>query len=143
MLDRNQRWRYGRDSYRRPDEPINPMYYDVDELRDDGTAKRFVEQHHYSGSYPAARFRFGLYNHGQLVGVSVFSHPVRAEVLTSVFPASPQILLSWAASSYWMRCPVTVKRGSWPAVSNACADASCAAWYHFRTRFRAPRQRGA
>lgn len=89
MLDRNQRWRYGRDSYRRPDEPINPMYYDVDELRDDGTAKRFVEQHHYSGSYPAARFRFGLYNHGQLVGVSVFSHPVRAEVLTSVFPGQP------------------------------------------------------
>ena len=89
MLDLNQRWRHGRDSYRRPDEQINPMYYDVDELRDDATAKRFVEQHHYSGSYPAARFRFGLYCYGRLVGVSVFSVPVRAEVLTSVFPGDP------------------------------------------------------
>lgn len=56
-------------------------------IGDDHTARAFVEQHHYSGSYPAARFRFGLYRHGRLVGVAVFSHPCNDRVLTSIFPA--------------------------------------------------------
>jgi len=82
----NQRWLFGRDSYRKPEEPIRPSEYEVSEFKGDLEPKRFVEAHHYSGSYPAARFRFGLHRHGQLVGVAVFSHPCRDSVLTNVFP---------------------------------------------------------
>ena len=84
----NQRWCQGRDSYRIPSETIRTSDYEVEELADDTTPKNFVLGHHYSGSYPAARFRFGLRRHGHLVGVSVFSHPCSNRVLTSVFPCS-------------------------------------------------------
>lgn len=82
----NQRWRNGRERYRPPGEVIRSSEYDVAELPADTEAKQFVVQHHYSGSYPAARFRFGLYRHGTLVGVSVFSHPCNDKVLTTTFP---------------------------------------------------------
>lgn len=82
----NQRWRNKLDSYREPSERINPSAYEVAELPGDKLAKAFVTQHHYSGSYPAARFRFGLYRAAELVGVAVFSHPMRDDILTSCFP---------------------------------------------------------
>jgi len=81
-----QRWRSGRDAYRPPDEVIRTAEYDVAELPDDGLAKAFVLAHHYSASYPAARWRFGLFHKGVLVGVAVFSHPCNDRVLTSIFP---------------------------------------------------------
>jgi hypothetical protein len=84
-----QRWRLGLDRYRPPDEPIRTAEYEVAELLDDGVAKAFVLRHHYSGSYPAARWRFGLFHHGALEGVAVFSHPCNDRVLTSVFPGRP------------------------------------------------------
>jgi hypothetical protein len=70
-----QRWREGRESYRPAGEPIATHRYEVAPIADDTTAKRFVLEHHYSGSYPAARFRFGLYRGGALEGVAVFSVP--------------------------------------------------------------------
>jgi hypothetical protein len=82
----NQRWRLGHASYRPPDEPIRTAEYDVAELSDDTIAKTFVLEHHYSGTYPAARWRFGLFRRGVLQGVAVFSHPCNDRVLTSVFP---------------------------------------------------------
>jgi hypothetical protein len=85
----NQRSRAGRDAYRPPDEPIRTAEYDVAELPDDRAAKAFVVRHHYSGSYPAARWRFGLFRRGVLQGVAVFSHPCNDLVLTSVFPGRP------------------------------------------------------
>jgi hypothetical protein len=85
----NQRWRQGRSRYRPPDEPIRTADYDVAELPDDKAAKAFVQEHHYSGSYPAARWRFGLFRRGQLQGVAVFSHPCNDRVLTTVFPGRP------------------------------------------------------
>jgi hypothetical protein len=52
------------------------------------TARDFVREHHYSHSYPASRLRYGLYEQqGALVGVAVLSVPMRAAVLTSVFPS--------------------------------------------------------
>jgi hypothetical protein len=54
----NQRWRDGRAAYRPPDELIRTCEYDVAELPDDTQAKAFVLAHHYSSSYPAARWRF-------------------------------------------------------------------------------------
>jgi len=46
-------------------------------------AKAFVVRHHYSGSYPAALFRVGLFetNPCRLVGVAVFSVPPSQKVL--------------------------------------------------------------
>jgi hypothetical protein len=85
----NQRWRVGRDAYRPPDEPIRTADYDVAELPNDTAAKTFVLEHHYSGSYPAARWRFGLFRRGVLQGVAVFSHPCNDRVLTAIFPGRP------------------------------------------------------
>jgi hypothetical protein len=84
-----QRWRGGSDSYRPPDETIRTTEYDVAELAGDIEAKAFVIAHHYSGSYPAARWRFGLWHHGRLKGVAVFSHPCNDRVLTNIFPGKP------------------------------------------------------
>lgn len=80
-----QRWRGGRASYRRPDEPIKTLEHEVAPI-DRETAKAFVLAHHYSASFPADRFRFGLFRGARLVGVAVFSVPARDEVLTRVFP---------------------------------------------------------
>lgn len=82
----NQRWRERCDLYRPAGEPIRTSEYDVAAIPDNGTAKEFIVRHHYSGSYPAARLRYGLYRHGALVGVAVYSHPCSDRVLTSVFP---------------------------------------------------------
>lgn len=84
-VDSCQRWRDRRDSYRPARETIRVQDFDVAPIDDDATARRFVEQHHYSGSYPAARERVGLYERGDLVGVAVFSHPTNDKVLTGTF----------------------------------------------------------
>jgi hypothetical protein len=72
---KTQRWRERRDSYRPTREPIRTALYDVAEIATDTEAREFVERHHYSGTYPAARARVGLYLRGELCGVAVFSHP--------------------------------------------------------------------
>lgn len=83
----NQRWHQGRDRYRPAGEPIDTRHYEVAGIDGDATAKAFVLTHHYSGTYPAARFRFGLYGRsGRLAGVAVFSHPANNRVLTNTFP---------------------------------------------------------
>lgn len=71
--------------FRRPDEQIRTSEFDVYPV---GTAvaKEFVVRHHYSGTFPADRFRFGLYWRGSLAGVAVFSHPASNKVLTNIFP---------------------------------------------------------
>jgi hypothetical protein len=77
----SQRWWYGRDRYRRFGEPIRTAEYEVAAL-DEAPARDFVRTHHYSGTYPAARRRFGLFHRGSLAGVAVFSIPVNDQVLT-------------------------------------------------------------
>lgn len=76
-----QRWRCGRASYRPAGELFAPLAHEVAEIDRDGPAREFVEAHHYSGTYPAARRRFGLYRGAALVGVAVFSVPMTAAVL--------------------------------------------------------------
>jgi hypothetical protein len=81
-----QRWREGRAKYRPAGElaRIDPRRYEVAALDGDGAdtvARAFVERHHYSSSYPAARERVGLYRAGELVGMAVFSHPPTNSVL--------------------------------------------------------------
>ena len=77
-----QRWNRGRDSYRPKGEPIDTSKYGIEILDSDNVAKGFVRAHHYSGSYPAARFRVGLYRVTrsgipELVGVCVFGVPAQ------------------------------------------------------------------
>lgn len=76
-----QRWRERASSYRPAGEVIRTRDFEVEELTDDTTPKRFIVEHHYSGSYPAARYRFGLYTGGQLVGVAVCSQPINDKAL--------------------------------------------------------------
>ena len=71
-----QRWRDGSASYRPAREVIDTTALAVASIPGDAEAKAFVERHHYSGSYPAARRRFGLYQAGVLVGVAVYSVPM-------------------------------------------------------------------
>lgn len=85
----NQRWRDRRDSYRPAGEVIDTARYEVAAIPDDTTAKGFVLQHHYSGAYPSARYRFGLYTEQRLVGVAVYSVPSNDKTLTNVFRGVP------------------------------------------------------
>ncbi len=85
----NQRWREGATRFITPSHVFDPRAFDVVTIDADKLAKGFVLSHHYSGSYPAARYRFGLYRRGELAGVAVFSHPCRDDVLTNVFPGTP------------------------------------------------------
>jgi len=83
-----QRWRDRRDHRRPAGEPFDPSRFAVD-LVDHAEARRFVEQHHYSGSYVAARVEVGLYHRpphrrrDDLVGVCVFSQPMNQRVITA------------------------------------------------------------
>lgn len=81
ITDLNQRWNNGRASYRPTGELINTAAYEVAAIDDDRTARDFVVGQHYSRSYPAARFRYGLYTAGALAGVAVFSVPVNDAAL--------------------------------------------------------------
>jgi hypothetical protein len=90
----NQRWRDRRDSRRPAGEEIRTERYHVESI-DEITAKRFVIQHHYSASYPAARCRAGLYRQGntchELVGVAVFSVPMNQRVVPKLTNQSPNL----------------------------------------------------
>jgi hypothetical protein len=81
-----QRWRDRRDTYRPAGEPIVTRHYEVAAVATDREARGFVERHHYSGSYPAARARFGLYRGAELVGVAVLSQPASQAALQAALP---------------------------------------------------------
>jgi hypothetical protein len=82
IVDACQRWTAHRAVFVRPDgATFGPHAWEVAEIPDDTTARAFVEAHHYSGCYPAARRRFGLYHRADLVGVAVFSQPMAADAL--------------------------------------------------------------
>lgn len=76
LTDVVQRWRDGRDRYRPAREVVDTRRLEVAGIDLDRPARAFVERHHYEHTYPAARFRFGLYDGAELVGVAVFSQPV-------------------------------------------------------------------
>jgi len=81
-----QRWSGRRHTWRhRSEGGFDPRRYDVGPLAE-SDARPFVETNHYSGSFPAARLRYGLHDGPWLVGVAVLAVPMRVAVLTSVFP---------------------------------------------------------
>lgn len=77
-----QRWDQGNARYKPAGSLFNPRGFEVSTISSDKVAKAFIQTHHYSGTYPAARFRFGLHRPGgELVGVAVFSQPASNAVL--------------------------------------------------------------
>jgi hypothetical protein len=77
-----QRWRQGREHWRVDrDEGFRKADYAAD-IISDGVARTFVVKHHYSGSYPIARERVGLFRGTELVGVAVFSIPINNSVVS-------------------------------------------------------------
>lgn len=84
-----QRWRRGRARYRPAGEVFDTARAAVN-LIDEGTARRFVVEHHYAASYPAARLRVGLFvkdrfTRDQLAGVAVFSVPMSQGIIPRWF----------------------------------------------------------
>ena len=62
IADSCQRFTRRRQGWRPAGEVIDTHQYFVEPIPDDTTAKRFVLEHHYEGTYPAARFRYGLFH---------------------------------------------------------------------------------
>ena len=84
-----QRWDRRRASYRPAGEIFDPRFASVEPIGE-REAKAFVETHHYSGSYPAARFRAGVwikepFKKDRLAGVGVFSVPMNQKVVPAYF----------------------------------------------------------
>lgn len=75
LMAGSQRWRDRREK-RVPAGPlIDPAAYTVAAI-EEREARPFVVQHHYSGSFPAARLSVGLMRGRELAGVAVFSVPM-------------------------------------------------------------------
>jgi len=86
VAEQEQRWRDRTSSFVPPSVLFDPSRYGVELIDSDNVARTFVEQHHYSGSYPAARCRVGLYHQNAyeaptLAGVAVFSVPAQQAVI--------------------------------------------------------------
>jgi len=94
VTERCARWNARRVSHRPAGEPLDTSRYGV-EIIDEPTAKAFVLRHHYSASYPAARFRAGMFEHrpfhrARIVGVAVFSVPMTQAVIPKYLATTPQ-----------------------------------------------------
>lgn len=86
QLQLELRWEQRNNRWVNPSNLFDKTKFDVAPIPGDSEAKAFVVAHHYAASMPAARWRFGMYEQGELVGVAVFSHPASDKVLTNVFP---------------------------------------------------------
>jgi hypothetical protein len=80
----------GRQTWRHADESFHPDRYGVVRISH-SAAKPWIIDRHYSGSYPADRLRYGLFDLAgrgpALVGVAVLSVPVSTATLTRAFPS--------------------------------------------------------
>ncbi|MEU8544531.1 hypothetical protein AB0C52_31820 [Streptomyces sp. NPDC048717] len=112
-----QRWRGRRHSFRHVSEGgFDARRYKVEPLPETA-AKAFVVGHHYSGSFPSARFRFGLYDtaggEAQLRGVAVFGVPVTSAVLTRPLPDLQPYVESLECSRFVLVDEVPANAESW------------------------------
>lgn len=80
----NKRWTHRAQRWVAPGRLFQPRDFAVDVPDTETVAKRWIVEHHYSGSFPAARLTVALYGRrAQLVGCAVFSVPMNANVVTS------------------------------------------------------------
>jgi hypothetical protein len=119
-----QRWRGRRHSWRHTSEGgFDPTRYVVEPISEDD-ARRWVQQHHYSGSYPAAARRYGLLDRdGRLRGVCVLGIPMSAAVLTNVFPDLEPMVESLELSRLVLADAVPANAETW-FIARAFADAA-------------------
>lgn len=82
----SQRWKERRSRFTPKGTLFNPARCEIVPIPE-GMAKEFITQHHYSGSYPAARFRVGLmlkpgsFQPSFLAGCAVLSVPMQSAVV--------------------------------------------------------------
>lgn len=108
-----QRWAGGKHSFRHTSEGgFDPARYAVEDI-DELTAKRYVIENHYSGSYPASSRRYGLFEADKLVGVMVLGIPVQTKTLTSVFPDLEPFVESLELSRFVLNNEVPGNAESW------------------------------
>ncbi len=113
-----QRWNPGGvQSWRRPaDGGFDQSRYGVAAIGED-QAKAFVTSLHYSGTYPAAKQRYGMFDlaDGQptLVGAAVLSVPASKAVLTNVFPYLLPYAESIELGRFVLRDEVPANGESW------------------------------
>lgn len=89
MIDLDKRWRRRREAWVTPRDVFRPVGYAVDVIPEK-LAKTFVCEHHYAGTFPAARLSVGLFGPGaELVGVAVFSEPMNRRVIPSYTGLDP------------------------------------------------------
>lgn len=93
LTERCLRWNNRRFRYRPAGEVIDAGRYGVEPI-DEAPAKAFVIEHHYSGSFPAARYRVGMFervpfHRTRLVGVAVFSVPMTQTVIPKYLDLEP------------------------------------------------------
>lgn len=85
LTERCLRWNARRFRHRPAGEPLQTEKYSVAPI-EERLAKDFIIRNHYSGTYPAARFRAGMFEHRafaapRLVGVAVFSVPMTQSLI--------------------------------------------------------------
>lgn len=115
-----QRWTLGRHSWRHASEGgFDRRRFTVAAIHE-AVARAFVCRHHYSASYPAARLAWGLFtddealvDDGPLVGVAVLSVPMRAAVLTNVFPELEPFTESLELGRFVLTDAVPANAESW------------------------------
>lgn len=111
----SQRWRDGRHSWTRTrDGGFDPVRYQVTPISEPD-ARRFVERHHYSHSWPAAIHRHGMIDtdSGELVGVAVLGAPTSTRVLTNVLPTLEPYTESVELSRFVLLDQVPSNAESW------------------------------
>lgn len=93
---------------------------------DEVTGRDFVVAHHYSGTWPAAARRYGLFDEvGDLLGVCVLGIPMSAAVLSNVFPDLEPMVESLELSRLVLVDQVPANAESW-FIARAFADAAAA-----------------
>jgi hypothetical protein len=76
-MSADKRWRRRRRIWVRPPVVFSPRGYAVDVVAE-RIARPFICEHHYAGTFPAARLSIGLFGpDAELVGVAVFSVPMQ------------------------------------------------------------------
>ena len=119
IVNRSQRWRDRRDHYVPASSEIDPTTLAVDVIDCMKTAKPWIEQHHYSGSFPASRLSLGLYQNGKggrpAPGWRLYLLPAREQ--THPFRSGPDstaiVGRSTSGVSFsWTTSPATARPGS-------------------------------
>jgi hypothetical protein len=109
-----QRWRNRQHSWRHTSEGgFDKRQFEVALISTDTPAKAFVQQHHYSGTFPSATVRAGLYQGGSLVGVAVLGTPMQSKVLTGSFPDLVPFVESMELSRFVLLDKVPANAETW------------------------------